>query len=82
MHLHSDAGAADLGDAEDVCVHCGVRDHAVDGDGALLPKPVAAILGLRRASATQDQSLHMRLAILERFSHAAVVSAPVCLFAD
>lgn len=51
MRMHSDTGAADLGDAEDVGIHCGVRDHAIDGDGTLLPKPVAAVLGLRRASA-------------------------------
>jgi hypothetical protein len=54
--MHSDTGAADLGDAEDVGIHCGVRDHAVDGDGALLPKPVAAVLGLRSASAMQISS--------------------------
>jgi hypothetical protein len=51
--MQSDTGAADLRDAEDVCIDRGVRDHAVDGDGALLPKPVAAVLGLRSASAMQ-----------------------------
>ena len=53
MQCHA---GAHLGDAQDIRIHCSIRDQAVDGDWALLPEPMAAVLGLPKTSTTNDIS--------------------------